>query len=52
MTWVTPKEIQLCEVSAAKLVWYLRHFHGAPGCWRTWQVMAALPIPEVLLTMG
>lgn len=48
MTQVTPREIQLREVSAAELVGYLHHLPGALGCRRTWQVM---PIPEVLLTM-
>ena len=52
MTQVTPREIHLREVSAAELVRYLHHLPGAPGCRRTWQAMAALPIPEVLLTMG
>jgi len=40
------------EVSAAKLVGQLDHLPGAPGCRRTWQMMAALPIPEALLTRG
>lgn len=52
MTQVTPREIQLREVSATELVGYLHRLPGAPGCRKTRQVMAALPIPEVLLTKG
>lgn len=50
MTQVSPWEIQLREVSAAKLVGYLHRLPGAPGCRKTRQVKVALPIPKALLT--
>lgn len=41
MTQVTPREIQLREVSATELVGYLHRLPGAPGCRKTgrwWQL--------------